>query len=114
MNDKTADTGETIHLTATAEDAGVRLDRALALRLPELSRSRIQQLIKDGHVTVGGLSETNASRKLVAGASLSVTVPPAAPPEPSGEDIPLTVLHEADALIAVDQPARLAVPPAPP
>lgn len=113
MSDKTADTGETIHLTAMAEDAGVRLDRALALRLPELSRSRIQQLIKDGHVTVGGLHETNASRKLTAGASLSVTVPPAAPPEPSGEDIPLTVLHEDDALIVVDKPAGLVVHPAP-
>ncbi|ALA16554.1 MULTISPECIES: RluA family pseudouridine synthase [unclassified Chelatococcus] len=113
MSDKMADAGETIHLTAEAQDAGVRLDRALALRLPDLSRSRIQQLIKDGHVTVGGTAETNASRKLAAGLPVAVTVPPAAAPEPSGEDIPLTVLYEDDALIVIDKPAGLVVHPAP-
>jgi len=113
MGHEMTDAGQIIHLTATAEDAGVRLDRALALRLPELSRSRIQQLIKDGCVTVGGATETNASRKLVPGLALAVAVPLPVAPEPAGEDIPLTVLYEDDSLIVIDKPAGLVVHPAP-
>ncbi len=45
--------GRTVHIEIAAEDAGERLDRVLARKIPELSRSRLKALILDGQVRVG-------------------------------------------------------------
>jgi len=63
-------------------EAGVRLDQFLAARVPALSRSRLQQLVKEGFVLVNGRSP-KASSKLRAGDHVSRERAPGLPP---GED----------------------------
>ncbi len=99
-------------LTAGEDAAGQRLDQWLAAQLaPRLSRSRIQALIKQGAVHVGGRPADEPKRKLSAGEVVSIEMPEPEPAEPKGEDIPLDVLYEDDALIVINKPAGLVVHP---
>lgn len=101
-----------IALKAGEDAAGQRLDQWLAAQLaPQLSRSRIQALIKQGAVRVAGQQVDEVKRKLAAGDSVSVEMPEPEPAEPQGEDIPLDVLYEDDALIVINKPAGLVVHP---
>ncbi len=98
-------------MAAGTEDAGDRLDRFLARRLPVLSRSRIQQLIKSGHVRVSkGTAEP--SLEVWAGLVADVDVPPAGPPAVEAEALPLAVLYDDDDLVVVNKPAGMVVHPA--
>jgi len=89
-------------------DAGQRLDHWLHLRLPETSRSRLQDWIKGGNVTVNGAA-TRSSHTLRAGER--VDVHPVAPPplHAVAEAIPLAVLYEDADLVAIDKPAGMVV-----
>ncbi|THD51387.1 RluA family pseudouridine synthase [Phenylobacterium sp.] len=99
-------------LTLAPEDAGGRVDKTLAERLPEMSRARIQALIAEGRVSRDGAPINNASGKAVPGDyRLEIPAPLAA--EPAGEAIPLIVLYEDEHLIVVDKPPGMAVHPAP-
>ena len=103
-------------LTIDADLAGERLDRALA-RAAEaaglaLSRTRIKALLEEGRVTLDGARADDAGAKMREGQSLVVDVPPAAPAEPEGEDIPLNIVFEDAHLIVLDKPAGLVVHPA--
>ncbi|MEW5964183.1 MAG: RluA family pseudouridine synthase [Pseudomonadota bacterium] len=102
----------THELAVTAEEAGERLDRFLARRLPELSRSRLQALIRDGHVCEGGATVGEPGARVKPGQTYRVTVPPAAPAGPAGEQIALAVVYEDEHLVVVDKPAGLVVHPA--
>jgi 23S rRNA pseudouridine1911/1915/1917 synthase len=95
-----------------AEAAGLRLDRWLAGTLPAFSRSRLQALIAAGEVRVDGHPAQDAGRKLKAGQSVELKVPPPAPAQPIAQPIPLTILHEDDDIIVIDKPAGLVVHPA--
>lgn len=97
-------------LTVDSAGASLRLDRWLALRLPELSRARIQSLIEAGHVQVDGRS-AKASLRLKAGQAVTVSVPEPVAAEPTPEDIPLRVVYEDAHLLVIDKPAGLAVHP---
>ncbi|PSJ50770.1 RluA family pseudouridine synthase [Kumtagia ephedrae] len=100
-------------LTAGPDAAGQRLDQWLAAELGgELSRSRLQALIRQGAVSVGGAAVTEPKRKLAAGEAVAILLPEPEPAEPQGEDIPLDILHEDDELIVVNKPAGLVVHPA--
>ena len=88
-----------------------RLDRLLVGAFADLSRSRLQALIREGHVTVDGLPVTAPSAKIAAGSELSLTIPPAAPAEPRPESIALDIVYEDEALIVIDKPAGLVVHP---
>ncbi|MDX8523264.1 RluA family pseudouridine synthase [Mesorhizobium sp. MSK_1335] len=104
--------GEAAVLEAGADAAGQRLDQWLAARLgPELSRSRVQALIKQGAVSIAGKPVLEAKRKLTAGERVEVLVPAPEPAEPQGEDIPLAILYEDDELIVINKPAGLVVHP---
>jgi 23S rRNA pseudouridine1911/1915/1917 synthase len=98
------------------EAAGMRLDRFLAEReeiaAAHLSRTRIQSLIGDGRVSVGAKPAPDAARKMSAGETVTLTVPPPEPAEPEGEDIALTVVFEDAHLLVIDKPAGLVVHPA--
>lgn len=98
-------------LVVDAGGAGERLDRWLAARLPELSRSRISQLIDDGDVTVDGGASRPAAR-LRPGSTVELRIPPPVPALPQAEDIPLPVLYEDADLVVVDKPAGMVVHPA--
>ncbi|MBI2304714.1 MAG: RluA family pseudouridine synthase [Chloroflexi bacterium] len=94
------------------EDACGRLDAYVAGRCPELTRSYIQRLIKEGRVTVGGLP-AKASHKLHGGEVVALYLPPPAPSPLTPEDIPISIVYEDEHLVVVDKPAGLTVHPAP-
>ena len=99
-------------LTAGAAAAGQRLDQWLAAQLaPALSRSRVQALIKQGAVGVGGQAVTEAKHKLAPGDVVTVELPEPEQAEPQGEEIPLDILYEDASLIVVNKPAGLVVHP---
>jgi 23S rRNA pseudouridine1911/1915/1917 synthase len=100
-------------VTVEAEEAGQRLDRMLAARLADLSRSRLQALIRAGNVSLGARPVTNPGQRLKAGEVITVAIPPPEPAEPEGQDIPLTVVYEDAHLIVIDKPRGLTVHPAP-
>ncbi len=98
--------------TVAEEQAGLRLDRFLALALPALSRARLQALIADGRVTRGGETIGDANLRVKPGERFELAVPDAAPAEPRAQDIPLHIVHEDRDLIVIEKPAGLVVHPA--
>ena len=100
-------------LYVTAAEKGERLDRVLASRPDALSRSRLKALILAGAVAIDGNTVRDPSRCVNLGESIAIAIPPDEPPEPAPEDIPLTIVHEDDALIVIDKPKGLVVHPAP-
>lgn len=100
-----------IEATVGEAQVGLRLDRALAELLPELSRERLKALIVDGQVTAAGRS-LNPSMKVALGQSFTVTVPAPVAAEARPQDIPLTIVYEDADLLVVDKPAGLVVHPA--
>ena len=101
-------------LTATAgpDDAGQRLDKFLASRLPELSRARLQELIGAGEVTRDDAVITEASNRVKPGQSYAVHVPAPRAATPESEDRPLDVVFEDEHLLVLDKPAGVVVHPA--
>jgi 23S rRNA pseudouridine1911/1915/1917 synthase len=97
-----------IELTALIADAGQRLDLFLQEKLPEHSRSRLQAWVKAGLVTVNGVP-AKASMLLRGGERIEVT--PTAPPplQAAPEDLPIEILYEDAAVVAVNKPAGLVV-----
>jgi len=93
-----------------AEHAGWRLDRFLAATLPQLSRSRLQQLIAEDAVALGAAKIGDANHRVKPGEHYKVHVPP--PAEPRGQAIPLVIVHEDADLLVIDKPAGLVVHPA--
>jgi 23S rRNA pseudouridine1911/1915/1917 synthase len=98
--------------TAAPEDAGVRLDRVLAVRVEGLSRSRLKALVLAGQVTVGGRTVLDPGQHVNAGAEIEVAIPAPEPAAPLPENIPLNVVYEDAELIVIDKPAGLVVHPA--
>ena len=92
-------------------EAGVRLDQFLAARVPALSRSRLQQLVKEGSVLVNGRT-AKASTKLRAGDHVALAEPPPVATHTKAEDIALDILFEDEDLIVLNKPAGLVVHPA--
>lgn len=95
-------------LVVAAEDAGQRLDRWLASRLPEMSRTRIQELIAKGRVRVNGV-QARASLKTSTGDSVEIEVVPRPAAIAQPEEIPLDILYEDDDVVLVNKPAGMTV-----
>jgi 23S rRNA pseudouridine1911/1915/1917 synthase len=97
-------------LTIPAENAGQRLDLALAILLPEYSRSRLKHWIDDGKVQVNG--RTPKPRDLVSGGEKVVLRAEVAPVDTvTAQRIKLKVVYEDDWIIVIDKPAGLVVHP---
>ncbi|MFL5161314.1 MAG: RluA family pseudouridine synthase [Microvirga sp.] len=92
--------------------AAERLDRVLARLQADLSRSRLQALIRDGQVAVDDTPVLDPNRKVAGGVRITLTVPPPVPAEPAGEAIDLTIVYEDDDVIVIDKPPGLVVHPA--
>jgi 23S rRNA pseudouridine1911/1915/1917 synthase len=90
---------------------GVRLDKFVADQVPELSRTRSQELIKAKKILVNGQPD-KPSTKLQAGDQVAVTIPPLAPLKMAAEDIPLDIVYEDDDVIVVNKPQGMVVHPA--
>ena len=97
--------------TFQVEKGGMRLDHFITEQVPHLSRSRLQALIKDGHIKVNGqLARTSV--KLRTGDKIEFDEPEVIASTTEAEDIPLAVLYEDDDLIVINKPAGLVVHPA--
>jgi 23S rRNA pseudouridine1911/1915/1917 synthase len=98
-------------LVASADDAGTRLDQFISRALPDLSRSRTQQLIKEGRVRLSR-GRPKASLAVEDGLEVEVDVPAARPVAHEPEPLPLDVLHDDADVVVVNKPAGLVVHPA--
>jgi 23S rRNA pseudouridine1911/1915/1917 synthase len=107
-----ADDHRTETIVVAQENAGERLDRALALTIADLSRSRLKALILAGEVTVGGRTVRDPGHRVNAGDTVTVALPPPEPATPAAEDIPLNVVFEDDEIIVIDKPRGMVVHPA--
>jgi 23S rRNA pseudouridine1911/1915/1917 synthase len=120
-----SDSAERLRVTADGSEGSPRLDRVLAARLPEFSRSRLKALILAGQVSVEKVSIEKASIEkagtgavrdpayhVVPGDSIIIDVPAAVDPEPGPENIALDIVYEDDDIIVIDKPAGLVVHPA--
>ena len=106
-----------LEITVAGDEGSVRLDRVLAVRSPELSRSRLKALILAGRVSirtraVGATPLRDPAYHVAAGDTITIDVPPAAAAEPAGEDIALNIVFEDDDIIVIDKPKGLVVHPA--
>ena len=102
-----------IELETGAEHEGQRLDRFLAARLPELSRSRLQSLVREGYLRQGGRSIAEPGRRVKPGERFELELPPPRPARPAAETARLEVLFEDEHLLVLVKPAGLVVHPAP-
>lgn len=97
---------------ADAADAGLRLDKWLALALPDLSRERVKALILSGQTAVNGGTVSEPSAKIKPGDHAEVRVPAAVAAVPIAQAIPLDIVFEDASVIVVNKPAGLVVHPA--
>ncbi|MCL4262597.1 MAG: RluA family pseudouridine synthase [Anaerolineae bacterium] len=94
----------------TLDIPGERLDRALVQALPQLSRTAVQKLIKDGQVLVDG-RVAKASQQLEGGEQVQVTLPEPVNTDLVPDDIPLDIRYEDDDVLVVNKPAGMVVHP---
>src|SRR5712691_2548337 len=102
-----------IEIIIGPENGGVRLDRALQRQLPELSRTRLKQLILSGQIAGDGRLLRDPAQRASAGARVVVVLPAPDEPTPAAQPIALDVRFEDEHLIVVDKPAGMVVHPAP-
>lgn len=90
-----------------------RLDKKILELYPDFSRSRIEGLVKSGHVTVNGAIAEKAGMKVSDSDEIEVEIPPPVPAIPEPEDIPLDVVFEDDDMIVINKAPGMVVHPAP-
>ncbi len=108
----TAAAGKARRWSLDVNQGPMRLDRYLAQHLEQLTRSRLQALIGEGHVLLNG-GAAKPSQQVRVGDSITVTEPPPRPLGMAAEPIPVTVVYEDHDIVVVDKPAGLAVHPGP-
>src|SRR6202035_2721993 len=91
-----ANSGQRLAVIVAGDEGSTRLDRVLAVRLAELSRSRLKALILAGQVTVKNAPVRDPAYHVAAGDTITIDVPEATPAEPAGEDIALDIVYEDD------------------
>ena len=94
---------------ASATDSGARLDRFIASACPELSRTRVQELIEAGLVLVDGKAASKDSVHLRGGEKITVEIKERPAIVAEAEAIPLDVLYEDDDVIAINKAAGMTV-----
>ncbi|KAA3648125.1 MAG: RluA family pseudouridine synthase [Chloroflexi bacterium] len=101
-----------ITLDFASKDAQ-RLDLFLVDRLPDYSRSRLQSLIKAGHVVVDGAVTQKTGYKLDRDAQIEVVIPPVQVTDLVPENIPLDIIFENSDVLVVNKAAGMVVHPSP-
>lgn len=94
------------------EDEEERLDTYLASRLKQLTRTKAQNLVKNGFVKVNGRL-VKASYRLKRGDSVDLSIPPETADDLKPEPVEFSILYEDSSLIVLDKPPGLVVHPAP-
>jgi len=101
-----------LEFTAEAENAGDRLDRYLTSQIPDFSRSQVQRLIEDGHVTHSRYQKVKANNDIREGDVIGVELPAPQPSAAQPEDLPLEILFDDADVVVVNKPAGMVVHPA--
>jgi 23S rRNA pseudouridine1911/1915/1917 synthase len=112
LEQKSSNGGQRLEVTVAGDEGSNRLDRVLAARRPELSRSRLKALILAGSVTVKSAPVRDPAYHVTGGDTITIDVPEAVPAEPAGEDIALDIVYEDADIIVIDKPRGLVVHPA--
>ena len=107
-----ANSGQRLKVIVAGDEGSTRLDRVLAARLAELSRSRLKALILAGRVTIKNTSIRDPAYHVAGGDTITLDVPEAIPAEPRPEPIALDIVYEDDDIIVIDKPKGLVVHPA--
>jgi 23S rRNA pseudouridine1911/1915/1917 synthase len=102
----------TLSFRADADAAGDRLDRYLTAQIPDYSRSQIQRLIEDGHVTHSRYKKVKANLDVRDGDVITVALRDPEPTAAQPEDIPLEILFDDRDIVVVNKPAGMVVHPA--
>ncbi len=105
------DTARTVTFEVPHELSGTRLDSFLVKRFPDLSRSKCQQMVREGLVRVNGAVVTKPGFTLHGGERVDVQIPEPEPAHLQPEHIPITVLYEDDDLLIIDKPRGMVVHP---
>ena len=100
-----------VSFTVREESAGERLDVAVTREMEELTRARVQKLIDEGLVRVGGTVK-KANYRMQAGDQVELTIPDVKPSTVKPEAIALTILYEDSDVLVLDKPKGLVVHPA--
>ena len=101
---------ETLNFNITEENSNIRIDRYLAEQCPNLSRSYIQKLVKDGAVFVNN-RQIKANYKVQPQDQVILTIPDMQVPDILPENIPLDILYEDQWLLVVNKPKDMVVHP---
>jgi 23S rRNA pseudouridine1911/1915/1917 synthase len=112
LEQNSANGAQRLEVTVAGDEGSNRLDRVLAVRLQELSRSRLKALILAGSVTVGTAPVRDPAYHVAQGDTITIDVPEAVAAEPAGEAIALDIVFEDDDIIVIDKPRGLVVHPA--
>ena len=101
---------ETLNFSITEENSNIRIDRYLAEQCPDLSRSYIQKLVKDGAVFVNN-RQIKANYKVQPQDQVILTIPDMQVPDILPENIPLDILYEDQWLLVVNKPKDMVIHP---
>lgn len=107
-----SNSGQRLEVTVGGDEGSSRLDRVLAVGLPQLSRSRLKALILAGSVAIKSAPVRDPAYHVTGGDTITIDVPEAVAAEPKAEDIALDIVYEDDDLIVIDKPKGLVVHPA--
>ncbi|MBP5459363.1 MAG: RluA family pseudouridine synthase [Clostridia bacterium] len=105
-------TEQTVRLTVSPEQEGLRVDVLVSDAVEELTRSGVQKLLSEEHVSIDG-KPVGKSRKVKAGEVVEVDIPAPQAIVAEAQDIPLTIVYEDADLLVVDKPKGMVVHPAP-
>lgn len=103
---------EPVELVLSEREEGIRLDKVLAERLPDLTRTAIQRLLEEEQVLINGKPAAK-NRKGRAGDSVALRIPDPEPLCLQAENVPLDIVYEDDDLLVVNKPQGMVVHPAP-
>lgn len=95
------------------QEQGMRLDKFLALKIQDLSRTRLSELIEGNFVLVDQKTIGSPAFKVKSGQEIEVTIPPLVEAYPSPQNIPLDILFEDNDVIVINKAAGMVVHPAP-
>lgn len=101
------------HFVIAENQTGIRIDKFLAEQMPDISRTRIKNLILDYHVTRDDEPIIDPSAKTRLGQEFEINIPPAQSTAIEPENIPLDIIYEDHDIIVINKQAGLVVHPAP-
>lgn len=108
--ERSQESARATRLTVDAAEAGERLDRFLAARLPDLSRTRIQSIVDHGRVTVNGATAKRSNR-VESGDLIVIEIPPPSASAAQPEAIALEILYQDNDVAVLNKPAGMIVHP---